>query len=128
MHHEAPCPHLPHLHFPSARDYSGYRVYRAVPDTDRHAGYLRQMQDNTTFSYNFWTDVEGLGRLVDIMVSGDAATSLEMELLEQNIGFELMIPDVQKLMEMEAAGPGHRDEPSPLHAMTWDSYLSLIHI
>ena len=36
-----------------------------------------------------------------------------------------MIPDVQKLMEMEAAVPCRSKYSSPLHTMTWDSYHSL---
>merc|ERR1711874_485223 len=41
------------------------------------------------------------------------------------MGFEVMIPDVQKLMVMEAAVAEHRAALNPHHSMTWDAYHPL---
>jgi len=109
----------------AAKNYRGYRVYRAQPDKEYHLEFLQQLQENKNFTYDFWTEVRGTGQTVDIMVSPSTANTLETELAGRDIRFEVMIPDVQKLMVMEAAVAEHRAAPNPHHSMTWDAYHPL---
>jgi len=103
--------------------FTGFQVYRAVAKDQGEASYLqtlRMIRDH----YDFWTEVRINGP-VDIMVPPGLQGQLETDLELKGISYELMIPDVQKLIELEKIAAPKQETPNPRHSMTWTEYHSL---
>ena len=102
--------------------YEGYQVFRISPQTRAEVDYLAGLQDRPMF--DFWTEPV-LGRTADAMVPPRFVPAFTADLAAQGLTFEVMIPDVQKLIELEKIGAPRKEVPSSQHAMTWDEYHSL---
>merc|ERR1711970_1130919 len=103
--------------------FTGFQVYRAVAKDQEEAAYLqslRMIRDH----YDFWTEVRINGP-VDIMVPPGLQGQLETDLELKGISHEIMIPDVQKLIELEKIAAPNKDTPNPRHSMTWTEYHPL---
>jgi len=109
-----------HDSFLNVESFLGFSVYRVNPKTKSEAAFLQRLREES-IDYDFWTEVR-LDRPVDIMVP--PKNSLPQKLDNEGLEYELMIPDVQKLIEMEKrATPDYSMESG--HAMTWDAYHPL---
>jgi len=102
--------------------YEGYQVFRISPQTRAEVDYLAGLQDRPMF--DFWTEPV-LGRTADVMVPPRFVPAFTADLAAQGLTFEVMIPDVQKLIELEKMAAPRKEAPSSQHAMTWDEYHSL---
>jgi len=103
--------------------FTGFQVYRAVAKDQEEAAYLqslRMIRDH----YDFWTEVRINGP-VDIMVPPGLQGQLETDLELKGISHEIIIPDVQKLIELEKIAAPNKDTPNPRHSMTWTEYHPL---
>merc|ERR1719175_283776 len=102
--------------------YEGYQVFRISPQTRAEVDFLAGLQDRPMF--DFWTEPV-LGRTADVMVPPRLVPAFTADLAAQGLTFEVMIPDVQKLIELEKMAAPRKEAPSSQHAMTWDEYHSL---
>merc|ERR1719391_377088 len=102
--------------------YEGYQVFRISPKTEAEVAYLAKQQHRPML--DFWTEPV-LGRTADVMVPPRFIPAFTADLTAQGLTFELMIPDVQKLIELEKIAAPRKEAPSSQHAMTWDEYHSL---
>merc|ERR1719175_480381 len=59
------------------------------------------------------------------MVPPGKEEKLMNDLELKGISHEIIIPDVQKLIELEKMAAPQKDEVNPRHAMTWDAYHPL---
>jgi len=105
--------------------YSGFTVYRTHPRTGAHVSFLQQLQEQNNI-FDFWTEVR-FNRTVDIMSPPAWRKALEANLTKMDIEHGVMIPDVQKLIEMEKVNSVSRHESAD-HDMTWDDYHPLEHM
>merc|ERR1711971_220602 len=64
-------------------DFSGFKVYRALPTEDYQTEFLENLQETTKF-YDFWSDAKSK-RAVDIMTSPGMDTVLEAELMPSSV-------------------------------------------
>merc|ERR1712236_197923 len=103
--------------------FTGFQVYRAVAKDQGEASYLQNLQ-MIRDHYDFWTEVRINGP-VDIMVPPGFQGQLETDLELKGISHEIMIPDVQKLIELEKIAAPNKDTPNPRHSMTWTEYHPL---
>jgi len=103
--------------------FSGFQVFRVFPTDQSDASYLQTLR-NLREHYDFWTEVRAAGP-VDIMVPPGKEEKLMNDLELKGISHEIMIPDVQKLIELEKMASPQKDEVNPRHAMTWDAYHPL---
>merc|ERR1711872_1041228 len=103
--------------------FTGFKVYRALPKDVAEASYLQTLR-NIREHYDFWTEVRVSGP-VDIMVPPYKQLQLEQDLEIKGISYEVMIPDVQKLIELEKIAAPSVETANPKHAMTWTEYHSL---
>jgi len=103
--------------------FTGFQVYRASPKDQSDASYLQTLR-TLREHYDFWTEVRNSGP-VDIMVPPGKQEQLESDLELKGISYEIMIPDVQKLIDLEKIAAPSQSPPNPKHAMTWDAYHSL---
>merc|ERR1712179_534126 len=103
--------------------FTGFQVYRASPKDQSDASYLQTVR-TLREHYDFWTEVRNSGP-VDIMVPPGKQEQLESDLELKGISYEIMIPDVQKLIDLEKIAAPSQSPPNPKHAMTWDAYHSL---
>merc|ERR1712179_470420 len=103
--------------------FTGFQVYRASPKDQSDASYLQTVR-TLREHYDFWTEVRNSGP-VDIMVPPGKQEQLESDLELKGISYEIMIPDVQKLIDLEKIAASSQSPPNPKHAMTWDAYHSL---
>lgn len=103
--------------------FTGFQVYRALPKDQSEASYLqtlRMIRDH----YDFWTEVR-INGAVDIMVPPGMHEQLEADFELKGISYEIMIPDVQKLIELEKIAAPSTGAQNPKHAMTWTEYHTL---
>jgi len=107
--------------------FHGYTVYRTFPTTEAAASSLQKLRLDHP-DYDFWTEVR-INRPVDIMVAPHKTARMQRDLAFRGIEFEVMIPDVQKLIEAEKVRAFSSEEvlPAPQfrHDMTWTKYHSL---
>jgi len=103
--------------------FTGFQVYRALPKDQSDASYLQTLR-TLREHYDFWTEVRNSGP-VDIMVPPGKQEQLESDLELKGISYEVMIPDVQKLIDLEKIAAPSQTPPNPKHAMTWDEYHTL---
>jgi len=103
--------------------FTGFQVYRAVPKDQAEASYLQTLR-TIREHYDFWTEVR-INGAVDIMVPPGKQEQLETDFELKGISYEIMIPDVQKLIELEKVAAPSTAVPNPKHAMTWTEYHTL---
>jgi len=103
--------------------FTGFQVYRAIAKDQSDASYLQTLR-TIREHYDFWTEVRITGP-VDIMVPPGKQEQLEADLELKGISYEIMIPDVQKLIELEKLAAPSKGAPNTKHAMTWDDYHTL---
>merc|ERR1712055_863437 len=103
--------------------FTGFQVYRAVAKGQEESAYLQNLQ-MIRDHYDFWTEVRINGP-VDIMVPPGFQGQLQTDLELKGISHEIMIPDVQKLIELEKIVTPNKDTPNPRHSMTWTEYHPL---
>jgi len=104
--------------------FHGFRVYRAHPQTAAAVEALQRLRLHHP-DYDFWTEV-GVARPVDIMAPPHKIARLELDLRLRGVEFELIIPDVQKLIELEKlASHSAPKDVHPRHSMTWTDYHPL---
>lgn len=103
--------------------FTGFQVYRAYANGQADASYLQTLR-TIREHYDFWTEVRINGP-VDIMVPPGKQEQLEADLELKGISYEIMIPDVQKLIELEKVAAPSKGAPNTKHAMTWDDYHTL---
>jgi len=104
-------------------NFTGFKVYRTQPSEKYQTDFLTELRSSSKF-YDFWTEVRQ-GRNVDIMSPPGMDFVLERELQEQNIHFEVMIEDVQRLVDLEKIPSAPASERDPRHSMTWTEYHTL---
>eukprot|EP00090_Calanus_glacialis_P035855 TRINITY_DN6115_c0_g1_i1.p1 TRINITY_DN6115_c0_g1~~TRINITY_DN6115_c0_g1_i1.p1 ORF type:complete len:424 (-),score=112.63 TRINITY_DN6115_c0_g1_i1:138-1409(-) len=103
--------------------FTGFQVYRAYAKDQSDASYLQTLR-TIREHYDYWTEVRINGP-VDIMVPPGKQEQLETDLELKGISYEIMIPDVQKLIELEKLAAPSKGAPNTKHAMTWDDYHTL---
>jgi murein tripeptide amidase MpaA len=103
--------------------FTGFQVYRTFPKDQSDASYLQSLR-TLREDYDFWTEVRSMGP-VDIMVPPGRHDQLGQDLELKGISYEMMIPDVQKLIDLEKVASSGREAPHPKHAMTWTEYHTL---
>jgi len=103
--------------------FTGFQVYRAISKDQSDASYLQTLR-TIREHYDYWTEVRITGP-VDIMVPPGKQEQLESDLELKGISYEIMIPDVQKLIELEKLAAPSKGAPNTKHAMTWDDYHTL---
>jgi len=108
----------------NVESFDGFQVYRTQPSNKEEADYLQDLRENRDH-YDFWTEVRrGYG--VDIMVPPGVQAQLEEDLQMMNLKHEVIIPDVQRLIELEKVPAVTKDtKQNTKHAMTWTEYHSL---
>ena len=94
--------------------FTGFQVYRAVPKDQSNASYLQTLR-TIREHYDFWTEVRINGP-VDIMVPPGKQEQLENDFELKGISYEIMIPDVQKLIELEKIAAPSTEAANPKHA------------
>jgi murein tripeptide amidase MpaA len=81
------------------KTYSGYTVYKVTPRSDEHIGVLKSLSEKLIGEQvSFWTDVRGLDRPVDIMVSPNTKDTFLSLLKKMNFQTEIKIEDVGKMI------------------------------
>jgi len=104
-------------------DFTGFKVYRTYPREQYQTEYLNELRQTSRF-YDFWTEVTP-GRTVDIMTAAGMSSVLEVELLDKNIHYEIIIEDVQRLVDLEKIPAVDGSVEDPRHSMTWTEYHTL---
>merc|ERR1719219_2463482 len=104
-------------------NFTGFKVYRARPTEKYQSDFLEELQVSSKF-YDFWTKVR-LGRTVDIMAAPGMGLLLETELQNQDINYDVMIEDVQRLVDLEKIPAMKVEAENPRHFMTWTEYHTL---
>merc|ERR1712106_615096 len=105
------------------KSYAGYQVYRTLPKDQAEASFLQTLR-TVREHYDFWTEVR-INAPVDIMVPPGKQAHLETDLELKGISYDIMIPDVQKLIDLEKLAAPGQVAPNTKHAMTWDAYHTL---
>merc|ERR1712114_152021 len=102
----------------AVENFDGHQVHRAEVKTRDQADALVAIRE----SYDFWTEI-GIGRNVDIMASPEQIPALTKALDMANIKHEVMIPDVQKLIELTKMKPvSEQQRLEQGHSMDWTEY------
>jgi len=83
--------------------FAGEKVIRVVPGSDNELKFLTSLQDNQDLELDFWKAPHKVGLAVDIHVTEHAYKILAVMLKEQNIQFQILIFDVEKMMDDETA-------------------------
>ncbi|CAG0886879.1 unnamed protein product [Darwinula stevensoni] len=102
--------------------YDGYEVLRFYPETHEDLAFLAELRKDNRL--DFWTEIRR--PTTDVMVPPSMMNELQRLLSSHPIAHDTMIPDVQKLVDLQRAGMPEDGSP---RAMSWDSYhrLSDIH-
>ena len=111
-----------HDSFINVETFDGFRVFRTVPKTLDDVAYLNMMQGRPF--YDFWTEVVQ-GRNVDIMVPPKYIHQMEADFSIRGMSYEVMIPNVQDLIELEKVKADTKEAVSADHPMTWTEYHPL---
>merc|ERR1712168_1257847 len=108
----------------NVESFDGFQVYRTQPLNKEEADYLQDLRQHRDH-YDFWTEVR-TGHGVDIMVPPGMQAQLEEDLKMMNLKHEVIIPDVQRLIELEKVPAVNKDtKQNTKHAMSWTEYHSL---
>ena len=81
-------------------NYTGYSVYRVIPETIEQLIYLKSLEDKLTDQKNddvgFWKGPRFINDTVDIMLSAKIQDEFQSKLRKENIQINIMINDVEK--------------------------------
>jgi len=112
-----------HDSYINVESFKGFQVLRASPETPDHIEFIKNLEKKPF--YDFWTEVRD-GRSVDIMASPEHVQQLQKDLSGKGISFDVMIPDVDALIQLEKVPAKVASErASADHPMTWTEYHSL---
>ncbi|XP_072929534.1 uncharacterized protein [Epargyreus clarus] len=101
--------------------YKNYRVYKIVPETDKHVQVLIDLQKQKEFF--FWSDIIDLGNKVRIMVAPEKFGDFEEYLTRVGIKTEVIISDVQSVIDDQMKRPSQINRRIQDYA--WDYYQTL---
>ncbi|KAK3859816.1 hypothetical protein Pcinc_034096 [Petrolisthes cinctipes] len=101
---------------PSERqNLHGAQVLRVVPRVDTQLHYLQGLHKLN--QYDFWSEPKAIGHPVDIMATAFQLPSLRMVMDHLNIKYQVMIPNVAKLVRED-----YQARAKAPKAMDWTSY------
>merc|ERR1711915_642614 len=105
----------------AVENFHGHQVLRAEVETRDQADALVAIRE----SFDFWTEI-GIGRNVDMMASPEQLPALTNALDMANIKHDVMIPDVQKLIELTKMKPvSEQQRLKQGHSMDWTDITPL---
>ncbi|XP_077994289.1 carboxypeptidase B-like isoform X2 [Glandiceps talaboti] len=76
-----------------------YKVLRITPENNKHIGLISVWQDDPDLQVDFWRAPSVPDRYIDIMLSSKSANKIERALENFNIPYDILIPDVQKVID-----------------------------
>jgi len=102
--------------------FKGFQVFRVSPSNEDDRNYIKVLGNRPY--YDFWSEVRR-DHTVDIMAPPEYVHQLEKDLEVRGISYEVMIPDVDAVIQLEKITAKTREVPSADHPMTWDEYHPL---
>merc|ERR1711973_742352 len=102
--------------------FKGFQVFRVSPSNEDDRNYIKVLGNRPY--YDFWSEVRK-DHTVDIMAPPEYVHQLEKDLEVRGISYEVMIPDVDAVIQLEKITAKTREVPSADHPMTWDEYHPL---
>merc|ERR1711973_94770 len=102
--------------------FKGFQVFRVSPSNEDDRNYIKVLGNRPY--YDFWSEVRK-DHTVDIMAPPEYVHQLEKDLEVRGISYEVMIPDVDAVIQLEKITAKTREVPSSDHPMTWDKYHPL---
>lgn len=95
--------------------YDDYKVYTVLPINAGHIDILKTLQQSR--KYNFWTEIQTVGRAVDVMLPPEQTENFLDIVSSHKIPNTLMIHNVQEKIEHSG-----RKRRSTFKTMDWYDY------
>ncbi|XP_017891839.1 carboxypeptidase B-like [Ceratina calcarata] len=110
----------------SARvSYKNYQLIRLLPNTQGHVNELKELKETEPEDIKFWTEPM-YNKTTDVVVSPDLISDLKMFLKDRAIDFQVLIPDLQKMIAYQNPKMTKEQRVDLLsthgHSMTWKRY------
>lgn len=78
--------------------FNDYKVFTVKPETEDQLKALRNLENDSVASFDFWTSAKNVGQKSDIMVAPGQMDEFKTFLEENHLEASIKIEDVQKLV------------------------------
>jgi len=102
--------------FIDVKSFKDFQVFRTSPENEADRAYVKALERRPY--YDFWSEF-------DIMTPPEFVHQLETDLEVRGISYNVMIPDVDAVIQLEKVAARTAEVPSADHPMTWDEYHPL---
>ncbi|XP_075982741.1 zinc carboxypeptidase A 1-like [Anticarsia gemmatalis] len=101
--------------------FDNYTLYKIVPKNVDQINLLQKLQEND-FRFDFWTDPVPSTSFVNILSSPGNKGDLENFMKNNNLDYEVTMPNIQEVIDKEVVGAYSRNN---INSMQWDRYYQL---